>query len=159
MEEKECEMKPMSTQPVIELVQNLWQYDGTPDFKQQRKTILDKIQKASREELNRQNPHGWTALHFAVYAQDDKMAALLLRHGASPNIPTKDHKHTPLHLLLSKINKLPFEGAQILTDLLLSSGADPSLPNKRGMAPFDYLTAKKKPRRKKQHQSKGKEEI
>lgn len=70
-----------------------------------RKVIMELISIASRLGLiNDFNPHGKTALHYAIEGRMLSVIDLLLKHGATPTIPTCDGPGlTPLELVIQQL--------------------------------------------------------
>ena len=70
------------------------------------------------EFLNRENPDGFTALHFACSGGHEKVVDLLLRHGADQQACSLVSSAFPLHLAaksghLSSVELLILHGAEI----------------------------------------------
>ena len=68
---------------------------------------------------------GYTALHYASRAGNNKIVEYLLDHGANPNAQTKSGKETPLH-------RAAYQGHDTTVTLLLKHGANPLLQNADG---------------------------
>ena len=87
-----------------------------------------------------QNALGMSALHCAVRSGSYGMVAMLLQHGAAPNLRDSAGE-TPLHLCVS--SKLP--GFCSTATLLVSSGADPNALDDGGISPLLFLQAQPAP--------------
>src|SRR6185436_8213150 len=70
---------------------------------------------------------GWAPLHNAV--EDIEAVALLLRHGADPNVWDAHHGETPLLTAL-------FGGLRDAALMLLAAGADPNVRSDEGDIPL-----------------------
>ena len=81
-----------------------------------------------RADVNAPQVDGMTALHWAVYHDDQAMADQLLRAGASVKAATR-YGVTPLSLACTN-------GSDVLVELLLKAGADPNLPLPGGETPL-----------------------
>jgi ankyrin repeat protein len=82
-------------------------------------------------DVNARNELGRTPLHFAATGGRKEIAALLLSHGASVNVRANDGR-TPLDIAAAE----PHD--QEMVDLLLTHGADSTLPN-QGDRDEDYF--------------------
>ena len=83
--------------------------------------------------MNRRHGAGRTPLHAAVLDGHQEVAALLLAHGADPNM-TDEKGQTALHLAA-------FGGYRAAVDVLLARGADVNAKDVRGQTPL-HLAAK-----------------
>ena len=75
---------------------------------------------------------GITALHYCIINEQERLAALLLAHGANPNVTTPDSRVSPL--LIAAMEK-----HTALCQLLLDHGADPTLSSHDGNAPANLM--------------------
>jgi ankyrin repeat protein len=55
----------------------------------------------------------------------------LLEHGADPNVPSYDHRETPLHRIAESSHRLE------VAEMLLAHGADPRRPRADGRTPYE----------------------
>ncbi len=78
--------------------------------------------------LNRQDSHGMTALHWAAAQGHDNIVRLLFDYGANINIPNAEG-NTPLHIVARN-------GNLSMVKLLLELGADATLVNRDGQTPL-----------------------
>ena len=93
----------------------------------------------SGAELNRQDRHGWTPLHFAAQLSGEaihqkqaiEIATMLLDAGALVD-PRDGHGNTPLGRAVFSYN-----GSGELIQLLRGRGADPVSKNTHGVSPFE----------------------
>ncbi|EFQ97352.1 hypothetical protein MGYG_00391 [Nannizzia gypsea CBS 118893] len=85
-----------------------------------------------RSILNLQDPNGWTALHLAVLETN------LLFENPMGNLSSLYYLYLPYPL------PLPFESSKVV-QLLLHSGADPSILNDEQQTPLDLAEIKKSP--------------
>ena len=83
---------------------------------------------ARKAEINRRQPDGTSALHWAAHRQDLAAVELLLRHKADPNA-ANDYGITPLSLAA-------VTGSEGVGAALLASGADPNLAKPNGETPL-----------------------
>lgn len=82
--------------------------------------------------IDKQGENGRNALFMAVYQNRKQIAKFLLSKGANPNL--KDSfGQTPLLMSINKQND-----PQIIKDLL-KYGADPRVPNDKGIDAYEYL--------------------
>lgn len=95
-------------------------------------TVARKI--AEGEDVNNTNEDGENPLHVAIRCDQEKMARLLLSHGANPNGSGK-FSITPLFCAID-INKKYF------LKMLLDAGANPFLRNKSGDTPAHVWMSK-----------------
>jgi ankyrin repeat protein len=85
-------------------------------------------------DVNATQGDGMTALHWAVYRDDLKMASVLIQAGANVNATNRLNAVTPL-LIASNA------GDAAIIDLLLKSGADANLTNSHGTTPLMLAAA------------------
>ncbi|HEY2954920.1 MAG TPA: ankyrin repeat domain-containing protein [Candidatus Eisenbacteria bacterium] len=84
-------------------------------------------------------PWNNTVLYFLAGYRDDQERAKdatagmewLLEHGADPNVPSYDHRETPLHRI-ADLGRGP-----AVAELLLRHGADPRRPRADGRTPYE----------------------
>jgi ankyrin repeat protein len=82
---------------------------------------------------------GNTVLYFVAGYRDDQPRAgdatagmeWLLEHGADPNVPSTDHRETPLHRIAD------LGRGVAVAELLLAHGADPRQPRADGRLPYE----------------------
>ncbi len=84
-------------------------------------------------------PWNNTILYFLAGYRDDHFRAReatagmqwLLEHGADPNVPSYDHRETPLHRIAA------FGRGVAIAELLLAHGANPRQPRADGRLPYE----------------------
>jgi len=78
---------------------------------------------------------GSTALHWACYSQSETALAYLLAW--NPDVSSQDKEgYTPLHLAVKSIEAL--DSCRPVRALLIK-GADPTIRDKKGKTPLDYV--------------------
>jgi tankyrase len=111
------------------------------DPRKQRKAI-EALLKAGVN-IQETDKNGVTPLHFAVRFRSPAAVETLLRHGANANQTCKRSGSTPLHRAVTTTGAPSTAGkqdeAKEIIKLLLAYGADPSLRNKMGKTPADYV--------------------
>lgn len=107
---------------------------------------MEVIQRLIREEvdLSESKPDGETILHVSVFNGWTELTRILLEKGAFVNVQKKDG-WTPLHIAVFKVNKtkkfieiiiILFKQDNLpLVQVLLKSGADPSIKTNSGKTP------------------------
>jgi tankyrase len=115
-------------------------------------------------DIQESDKNGVTPLHHAVRFRSPAAVETLLHYGAKVNLPCKRSGSTPLHRAVTSTGAPATAGkqdeAREIIKILLKFGADPTIKNKVGKKPADYvrddslreLLAKptRKPRRKAQ---------
>lgn len=86
--------------------------------------------------LNRE-PLKWTALHYAVFAGHEKVAAYLLDRGADINARSTNGS--------SVLMMAAFEGHEQLAQQLLARGADPGIKNENGDGALEWAFKYQRP--------------
>jgi uncharacterized protein len=89
---------------------------------------------AQKYDVNSAQGDGMTALHWATYQNDLKMAQFLIQAGANVNAANRLQAVTPL-LIASNT------GNAAMINLLLKAGADANLPNAQGTTPLMLAAA------------------
>ncbi len=93
---------------------------GKPD-------LIDELLKAGAE-INYRNNEGYTALHRAAGHDAPSLVALLLKHGANPNLQSYRRKETPLTIAAER-------GNLEVVRTLLTAGANATLAGPKGQTP------------------------
>ncbi len=98
---------------------------------------------AAGADIHATDKNGVTALHHAVRFRSPTAVATLIKHGANVNQQCKRSGGAPLHRAVTTTGApgtagRRAEAIEIIT-LLLRRGADPSLRNKSGKRPVDYV--------------------
>jgi len=108
-------------------------------------------------DIHATDKNGVTMLHHAVRFRSPATVELLLEHGANVNLQCKRSGSTALHRAVTWSGAPSTSGksdqAREIIEILLRYGADPSIKNKLGKKPADYvrssglrrLLAKKRP--------------
>ena len=88
--------------------------------------------------------NGVTALHHAVRFRSPSAVKTLIEHGANVNQTCRRTGSTPLHRAVTQTGAPGTAGkgeaAKEIIRILLAAGADPSIRNKSGKTPADYVT-------------------
>jgi ankyrin repeat protein len=115
-----------------------------PIPKKQRAAI-EAILKAGGD-IHETDKNGVTALHHAVRFRSPTAVETLLRHGALVNQTCKRSGSTALHRAVTSTGAPSTAGkdaeAREIIEILLRYGADPSIKNKSGKRPSDYVRRK-----------------
>jgi tankyrase len=94
-------------------------------------------------DIHEADKNGVTALHHAVRFRSPIAVETLLRHGAGVNRTCKRSGSTPLHRAVTSTGAPTTAGkgmeARKIIKILLRYGADPSIKNKVGKKPADYV--------------------
>src|SRR5688500_11919699 len=87
--------------------------------------------------------NGVTSVHFPVRFRSPAAVEALLSHGANANQTCRRSGSTPLHRAVTSTGAPSTAGKQDevkqIIELLLNYGADPSIKNKIGKTPADYV--------------------
>ena len=107
----------------------------------QRKRIIALLKAGA--DINASDKNGVTALHHAVRFRNPIAVKLLIEHGANVNQACKKSGSTPLHRAVTTTGTPGTAGkskeAAEIVRLLIEGGADPSITNKSGRKPADYV--------------------
>lgn len=116
--------------------------DRNPIPKQQRQEIERLL--AAGADIHDTDKNGVTPLHHAVRFRSPAAVATLLEHGADVNRKCKRSGSTPLHRAVTASGAPGTAGrgaaAKDIIELLLRHGADPTIANKQGKKPIDYVS-------------------
>jgi len=95
-------------------------------------------------DIHATDKNGVTALHHAVRFRSPAAVKTLIERGANVNQACRRNGSTPLHRAVTQTGAPGTAGRQAaaleIIRLLLSAGADPSITNKSGKKPADYVT-------------------
>ena len=98
---------------------------------------------AAGADLHQADKNGVTALHSAVRFRNPAAVEALLKYGANVNQACKRNGSTPLHRAVTSTGAPQTAGKQAeakeIVAILLRYGADPTLKNKLGKIPADYV--------------------
>jgi tankyrase len=113
----------------------------TADAARQRATIKELLKAGVN--IQETDKNGVTPLHHAVRFRSPAAVETLLEHGAEVNRACKRSGSTPLHRAVTSTGAPKTSGkdteAREIVELLLRFGADPTIKNKAGKAPADYV--------------------
>ena len=108
----------------------------------QRRRLLMALKRGS--DLHAGDKNGVTALHHAVRFRSPVAVKTLIDHGANVNRACRRNGSTPLHRAVTQTGAPGTAGraqaAREIVEILLAGGADPSITNKLGKRPVDYVT-------------------
>jgi len=115
--------------------------DRNPKPADQRKQ-LERLLKAGAD-IHATDKNGVTALHHAVRFRSPAAVEVLIKHGANVNQACRRNGSTPLHRAVTQTGAPGTSGrakaAKEIVLLLLAAGADPSIKNRSGRKPADYV--------------------
>jgi tankyrase len=115
-----------------------------PDPDKQGASILRLIKAGA--DIHETDKNGVTLLHHAVRFRSPAAVEALLRLGAAVNQTCKRSGSTPLHRAVTSTGAPGTAGksaqARDIIEILLRYGADPSIKNKLGKKPADYVRDK-----------------
>lgn len=116
--------------------------DRNPVSEDQRRAIEELL--AAGADIHATDKNGVTALHHAVRFRSPTAVATLIEHGANVNQQCRRSGGTPLHRAVTSTGAPGTAGrtaeAIEIINLLLKHGADPSIRNKSGKRPVEYVT-------------------
>ena len=112
-----------------------------PDPADQRRRLVNLLKAGA--DIHASDKNGVTALHHAVRFRSPTAVATLIEHGANINQVCRRSGSTPLHRAVTQTGAPGTAGrsqaAIEIIRLLLAAGADPSIANKSGKTPADYV--------------------
>jgi tankyrase len=95
-------------------------------------------------DIHATDKNGVTALHHAVRFRSPAAVKTLIERGANVNQACRRNGSTPLHRAVTQTGAPGTAGLQAaaleIIQMLLAAGADPSITNKTGKKPADYVT-------------------
>jgi tankyrase len=113
-----------------------------PDPKDQRRRIAIALKQGA--DIHAADKNGVTALHHAVRFRSPIAVRTLIEHGANVNQACRRNGSTPLHRAVTQTGAPGTAGkglaAKEIIAILLAAGADPSICNKSGKNPTEYVT-------------------
>jgi ankyrin repeat protein len=112
-----------------------------PKPAEQRKRIVQALKQGA--DIHAADKNGVTALHHAVRFRSPEAVKTLLEHGANVNQPCRRNGSTPLHRAVTQTGAPgtagKSEAAKEIIRILMPAGADPTIANKSGKRPADYV--------------------
>jgi tankyrase len=115
--------------------------DRNPKPADQRRRLLKAIK--SGADIHATDKNGVTALHHAVRFRSPTAVKVLVEEGANVNQACRRNGSTPLHRAATQTGAPGTAGraaaAKEIIQILLTAGADPSIKNKLGKKPVDYV--------------------
>jgi tankyrase len=115
--------------------------DRNPRPAEQRRRLLKAIKTGA--DIHATDKNGVTALHHAVRFRSPTAVKVLVEHGANVNQACRRNGSTPLHRAATQTGAPGTAGraaaAKEIIQILLAAGADPSIKNKFGKKPVDYV--------------------
>jgi tankyrase len=116
--------------------------ERNPEPATQRTKILEALQQGA--DIHASDKNGVTALHYAVRFRSPVAVQTLIEHGANVNQACRKSGSTPLHRAVVQTGAPGTAGkseqAKQIIRLLLAAGASPTIRNKLGKRPSDYVT-------------------
>src|SRR5437764_3777899 len=113
-----------------------------PKPAEQRSQIVMALKRGAN--IHATDKNGVTALHHAVRFRSPAAVKALIEHGANVNQACRRNGSTPLHRAVTQTGAPGTAGraeaAREIIRILLAAGADPSITNKSGKKPADYVT-------------------
>jgi uncharacterized protein len=107
-----------------------------------QRAAIEALLKAGAD-LQEVDKNGVTPLHHAVRFRSPAAVETLLKHGAQVNQTCKRSGSTPLHRAVTSTGAPSTAGkdaqARQIVEILLRFGADPTIKNKLGKTPTDYV--------------------
>lgn len=114
----------------------------TPEPADTRERIARAVEAGA--DVHAADKNGVTALHHAVRFRRPRTVQALIENGADVNRACRRNGSTPLHRAVIQTGAPGTAGkteeAREIVRLLLAAGADPSIANKAGKRPVDYVT-------------------
>jgi len=116
--------------------------EQNPDPKDQRMRLITLLKAGA--DIHATDKNGVTALHHAVRFRNPIAVKTLIENGADVNQACRKSGSTSLHWAVTSTGAPSTAGkqdeAREIIELLLAAGADPSIRNKKGKTPGDYVT-------------------
>jgi ankyrin repeat protein len=115
--------------------------EQNPEHADQRRRLVALLK--SGADVHAADKNGVTALHHAVRFRNPTAVRTLIEHGADVNQVCRRSGSTPLHRAVTTTGAPSTAGKRQevmeIIRLLVAAGADPSIANKCGRKPADYV--------------------
>jgi len=115
--------------------------ERSPQPADQRRRLIALLKAGA--DIHWADKNGVTALHHAVRFRSPAAVQTLIEHGANVNQACRRNGSTPLHRAVTQTGAPGTAGRQQaaveIIGCLLAAGADPSIVNKSGRKPADYV--------------------
>jgi ankyrin repeat protein len=115
--------------------------EQNPNPADQRRRLITLLK--SGADIHATDKNGVTALHHAVRFRSPTAVRTLIEHGANVNQVCRRSGSTPLHRAVTTTGAPSTAGKRQesieIIRLLIAAGADPSITNKSGRKPADYV--------------------
>src|SRR5688500_7534245 len=115
--------------------------ERNPNRADQRERLIALLKAGA--DIHAIDKNGVTALHHAVRFRSPIAVKTLIEHGANVNQVCRKSGSTPLHRAVTTTGAPGSAGkrqeAIEIIQLLIAAGADPSITNKAGRKPVDYV--------------------
>jgi uncharacterized protein len=115
--------------------------EQNPNYADQRRRLIALLK--SGADIHATDKNGVTALHHAVRFRSPIAVRTLIEQGANVNQVCRKSGSTPLHRAVTTTGAPSTAGkrqeAIEIIRLLIAAGADPSITNKSGRKPADYV--------------------
>ena len=116
--------------------------ERNPKSADQRRRLVELM--ARTADIHATDKNGVTALHYAVRFRSPLAVKTLIGRGADVNQACRRNGSTPLHRAVTQTGAPGTAGREAaaieIIRLLLAAGANPSITNKSGKKPADYVT-------------------
>ncbi|MEZ6129465.1 MAG: ankyrin repeat domain-containing protein [Planctomycetaceae bacterium] len=116
--------------------------ERNPKPADQRRRLIKALK--SGADIHATDKNGVTALHHAVRFRSPAAVRTLIQYGANVNQACRRNGSTPLHRAVTQTGAPGTAGraeaAREIVEMLLAAGADPSIANKSGKTPGQYVT-------------------